>query len=101
MDTWVPIACSLQGGDARRRSQEWNALVGQHLEVQRSDQKLTIRFAANAIPRAELARLVVAERQCCGFVTWELHDQGEEMLLTVSGDPFGVTAMAKAFRLEN
>jgi hypothetical protein len=101
MDTWVPIACSLQGGDARRRSQEWKAVVGQRLGVRRSDQHLTIRFAASAMLRAELAGRVVAERQCCGFVAWELDDRGDGILLTVSGEPDGVTAMAKAFRIEN
>ena len=101
MDAWVPIACSLEGGDARRRSQEWRALVGQSLVVERSDQYQAIRFAANDMLRADLARLVVAEQQCCGFVAWELDDQGDEMVLTVSGDPIGVTAMAETFRLEN
>lgn len=101
MDARVPIACSLEGDDARRRSQEWKVLIRHHLEVARSDQHLTIRFKASDMLRADLTRLVVAERRCCGFVAWELDDRGDEILLSVSGDPIGVKAMAEAFRLEN
>lgn len=101
MDGRVPIACSLAGDDARRRAQKWTALVGQSLKVERSDQHLTIHFAANHILLTELTKLVVAERQCCGFVAWELDDRGNEMVLTVRGDALGVTAMAETFRLDN
>jgi hypothetical protein len=68
--------------------------------VERSDEHVAIRFGANDEVRAELARLVVAERECCAFVAWDLDERGDEIVLTLSGDPFGVAAMAQAFRLE-
>jgi hypothetical protein len=101
MDARIPIACSLEGDDARRRSQEWTALIGQRLEIERSNFHLAVRFEANDKLRADLARLVAAERHCCGFVAWELDDRGDEIVLSVSGDPIGVSAMAEAFRLES
>lgn len=101
MAGWVPVACSLEGGEARRRSQQWQIVVGQRLEMERSDDRLTIRFAANDALRAELESLVMAERECCGFVTWEFDDLGDEMVLNVLGDSLGVTAMVEAFRLVN
>jgi hypothetical protein len=101
MDAWGPIACSLEGDEARRRAQEWRALVGLRHKVKRSDHHLAIRFEANDTVRADLARLVAAERHCCGFVAWELDDRGDEMVLSVGGDPIAVAAMAEGFGLEN
>lgn len=46
---------------------------------------------------AELSELVACERQCCGFVAWELEDLGDEVMLSVRGDTEGVTAMAESF----
>lgn len=46
---------------------------------------------------AELSELVAGERQCCGFVAWELEDLGDEVMLSVRGDTEGVTAMAESF----
>jgi hypothetical protein len=67
--------------------------------VERSVHSLSLHFAAGAATRAELARLVVAERQCCGFVDWELEDLGDELVVTISGDPTGVGAMVESFGL--
>jgi hypothetical protein len=41
--------------------------------------------------------LVVAERQCCGFVDWELQDRRDELSLIVRGNPDGVLAIAESF----
>ncbi|MGQ0848548.1 MAG: hypothetical protein ACT4OP_05430 [Actinomycetota bacterium] len=97
MDASIPIACSLETDAARRRWRDWKALAGQLRAVERSDQHLTIRYGADHPLRAKLERLVEAERQCCGFVAWDLDDRGDEMVLTIRGDNFGVMAMAEAF----
>ena len=99
MDGWVPIACSLEGGEARRRSEDWGALRDSRTRVERSDHGFKLQFVANDATRSELTRLVVAERQCCGFVEWELEDLGDELALIITGDPTGVAAMAEAFHL--
>ena len=99
MDGWVPVACSLDGGEARRRSQDWQALRDSRSRVERSEHGLKLSFLANDATRAELNRLVVAERHCCGFVDWQLEDLGDELTLIITGDPPGVAAMAEAFHL--
>jgi hypothetical protein len=43
---------------------------------------------------------VVAERACCGFVAWDLDEADDQLLLTVSGNPEGVTAISESFGLE-
>jgi hypothetical protein len=45
----------------------------------------------------KLDELVAAERECCGFVDWELQNRGDELRLIVRGDPEGVSAMAESF----
>ncbi len=97
MVSGLPIACSLDGDQARRRWHVWKALLDRRLSVVRSPQHLTVRFRADGEMTAELSALVAAERQCCGFVAWELEDLGNEVVLTVRGDTEGVTAMAESF----
>lgn len=97
MTNRLPIACSLEGGEARRRWEAWNALMIRRLTFDRSPQHLTLRFPSDDELRAALGELVAAERQCCGFVEWEVNDLGEEVILTVRGDADGVTAMAESF----
>lgn len=95
----IPIACSLDRGEARERWQQWQSLARTVGSVERLVDSLTLHFAATTDTRSELARLVVAERQCCGFVDWQLEDLGDELVLAISGDPAGVEAMAESFGL--
>ena len=95
----IPIACSLDAGDARDRWQDWQSLAGTLQSVERPVHGLSLHFTADDATRAELRRLVVAERQCCGFVDWELEDRGDELVVTISGDSTGVDAMVESFGL--
>jgi hypothetical protein len=95
----IPIACSLDKGEARERWQQWQSLARTVGKVERLVHGLTLHFTATDDTRSDLVRLVVAERQCCGFVDWQLEDLGEELVLTISGDPAGVEAMVESFGL--
>jgi hypothetical protein len=95
----VPIACSLDAGEARDRWHEWQALAPTLRSVERPVHGLYLHFTADDATRAELQRLVVAERQCCGFVSWDLEDRGDELVVTINGDPTGVNAMVESFGL--
>ena len=95
----IPIACSLGAGAARDRWQDWQSLARTLQNVERPVHGLELHFTADDATRAELCRLVVAERQCCGFVAWELEDRGDELVVTIIGDPAGVDAMLESFGL--
>lgn len=97
MSGFVPIACSLDGGEARRRWHEWSDVLGHRLDVDRSSTRLTVRFAPDAGLSTKLGELVGAESQCCGFVDWQLDVQSDGLVLTISGNPAGVLAMAESF----
>ena len=90
----MEIACSLDADQTRLRASDWHALARSVVGVERSDQTLTVLFD-NAV-RDEVSRLVVAEQECCGFATWELAEDGDQIVLTISGDEFGVAALAES-----
>lgn len=95
----IPIACSLDGGEARRRWLDWGALLAGRLSDERSDIELRVRFQADEAMRTELNRLVTAERECCGFVTWDIDVVGDEIVLRVAGETSAVDAIDEAFRV--
>lgn len=71
--------------------------MGHRLGVVRSPTRLTVRFPSGAGLLTKLGELVAAESQCCGFVDWQLHEQSDELELTIMGDSAGVVAMAESF----
>ena len=93
----IPIACSLNGDEARRRWAEWISVMAARLTVDLLPQLLTVRFPPSVDLSIKLSELVAAESECCGFVDWELHDQGDQLHLIIRGDPHGVLAMAGSF----
>jgi hypothetical protein len=93
----IPIACSLDGNAARRRWSEWSSVMAARLSVDLAPERLTVRFTPSVYLSTKLDELVAAERECCGFVDWELQNRGDELRLIVRGDPEGVSAMAESF----
>ena len=83
----VPIACSLDGREARRPWAEWTSVMALRLTVDLSPHLLTVRFPTSVELSTKLRELVAAESECCGFVDWELQDRGDELRLIVCGDP--------------
>jgi len=78
------LACNLSDADLATRHAEWNdidatALIGRH----DASGTVTSRYRATPETRAELERLVAAERVCCGTANWKLHDAGDELRVTV------------------
>lgn len=95
----LPIACSLEGGEARRRWRDWRALLADRLADEHSARELLVRFRDADDVRTELHRLVAAERDCCGFVDWDLAEFQGELVLTVKGEESAVAAIDAAFSL--
>ncbi|MEX2623575.1 MAG: hypothetical protein WD651_07595 [Acidimicrobiia bacterium] len=96
---FLPIACSLEGNQARQRWLDWRALIADRLSEERSPLELRVRFKDDESVRVELNRLVAAERDCCGFVAWDIDDVDGEMVLGVTGETSAVDAIHEAFRL--
>jgi hypothetical protein len=82
----APIACSLTTDAAGDRMAEWDALLSQAL-ISRNPIVGGVRIELRARPgvRAELERLVAAERECCPFMTMSVAATDHELLgLTVT-----------------
>jgi hypothetical protein len=52
-----------------------------------TERTLTLRFLDLPGVREELRRLVAAERECCGFLGWELTPTADELHVRVAGAP--------------
>jgi SAM-dependent methyltransferase len=78
------LACSLTDADLVTRRAEWKvidgtALIGRH----EGSGTVTSTYRGSAETRVELRRLVAAEQVCCGTADWRLHDDGQELRVTV------------------
>ena len=93
----LPIACSLEGDVARLRWLDWGALLADRVSAERSALELRVRFTDQEAISTELNRLVTAERECCGFVDWDLDVEEGELILSVRGEESAVAAIGAAF----
>ena len=75
----LPIACSLDATDLAQRQEDMraagrDALLGARIEL---------RFAPAA--RGALESIVEAESRCCAFLTMDVSEADDELVLTVTG----------------
>jgi len=80
----LDLACNLSAPDLATRREEWKAIDGAAL-IGRDEAggSVTSTYRASPETRAELARLVSAERGCCGTADWSLHDEGDKLRVRV------------------
>jgi len=78
-----PIACTLAGRDLQDRLALIAALTRDALRgYERADLTLTLRYAIEAAPRVQ--EVVRKERDCCPFLNFEIHEQADEIWLTIN-----------------
>ncbi len=90
-----PIACSLSVGDIEDRTSEWEALLA-HVTGRQptADGGLRIELGPDT-PVADLARLVMAEQECCAFLSFAVTIDGRGLALEVRA-PAGAETMVEA-----
>jgi SAM-dependent methyltransferase len=81
------LGCSLPDAELERRRAEWKRLDATAM-VKREERAGSVvsTYGAEAEVRTELARLVAAERVCCGSARWELAEVGDSLTVTVTAD---------------
>ena len=88
----TPIACSLEGGDFRKRTAWIQSLAREHLKSARRDRvSLHLSYAPEA--RAAVKTMVEQERDCCGFMRFELRESDNSVDLTITA-PEGAADVA-------
>jgi hypothetical protein len=84
----LPVACTLEVADGAQRLEQWRRLsVTAGLGRELAGGRLTLRFQGLPGVRAELDRLVDAERTCCAFLGWEVVPCEAELHVHVTGKP--------------
>lgn len=79
------VACSLTADEMPARRRE-SAAIGEAglVDAQVSDTTAVLRFASMAGLRDRLEAIVAAESRCCGFMTFELCDEGAHHVLRIA-----------------
>jgi len=97
--TELPIACTLEVSEAGARLERWRRLSDQTgAELRATANGLSASFPRAADVAHELDELVRLERQCCGFASWSVSEQGGTLRLdVVAGDRTGVQALQEMF----
>jgi hypothetical protein len=91
MSAEIPIACSLSAAELPARLGEMRA-IGRDalLSVDRDG---AMHFRAGKATRQRLEAVVAAESRCCAFLSFDLRDDGDELVLSIAGPP-GAEALA-------
>jgi hypothetical protein len=86
-----PIACTLSG-EARQDRSTWIAAVLRDAlrGSERDDLTLRLRFAPEAVEQ-------IREEACCGFLTFEMDEQPEDLWLTIRAPEAARAAADKLF----
>lgn len=79
----LPIACSLSAGEQAERLAEIGAIGKEALHGVAPNGVL--RFRSDQATRQRLESVVVAESACCPFLTLELTEANDELLLSIAG----------------
>ena len=80
------IACSLDAGDVKARTQSIRELAERSLlSARRTGLTLSLTYARDALD--ELRELVAKERECCPFLDFRLSDDGDGLHLWITAPP--------------
>lgn len=90
-----PISCSLDAGGHRERLDEWAALLVD--VVSHRDTTRGRRLTFPAVRAGEIARLVVAEQQCCQFFDFTIRFARDLVELEVEAPEAAVPLVAEIF----
>jgi hypothetical protein len=84
MPTELPIACSLNASDLTHRLAEIGALGHDALvDVRTEPTRAVLRFAAGTAIRARVVAVAQAESECCGFLTLNVSDEPDTVVLAI------------------
>ena len=90
MTAGEPLACSLTGGELRRREADLRALLGDGAPLSARREgggTLRVELRASAGLRERLERAAELERACCPFLDLTVEDAGERIVFRICGPP--------------
>jgi MerR family copper efflux transcriptional regulator len=94
----LPIACSLDPGALEERRGRWRALAARALVDQHTTPSgVRQRYRPEPEVERELRDLAAAERECCGFASWDVRASEGSLELEVSSPGDGAAAVREMF----
>jgi hypothetical protein len=91
----LPIACSLSATDLTIRLAQMRELGGDALLDARNDGlHAQLRFVAGVGVRERVEAVVVAESHCCAFLTMQVTDEPDTLVLTIDAPEGGEVVLA-------
>jgi hypothetical protein len=93
-----PIACTLAPDQIRGRMSlidtlAWNALLAQET----IEGGIRARFGAKPGIEQRVRELAAAESQCCAFLRFHVHRDGQDVVLDITGSPEAQPAIREFF----
>ena len=83
MPSEAPIACTLGAGvDAERV--RWIAALNERSLRRHEQSGLTLRLIYDAAARSDVERLVAQEQACCAFLSFEVAEAAEGLVVSIS-----------------
>jgi DNA-binding transcriptional MerR regulator len=92
----APIACSLGAGDTQARIAEWRSVLEHAVERTQLDEGVRI-VLDESVPLSEVARLAVAEQDCCRFFGFSITVDGRGIALEVTAPADGIDMVTTVF----
>jgi hypothetical protein len=84
----TPLACSLTAAEGAQRAARWRRLLDARLLSRtRTTYGQRLAFPSAAAVARELDALIIAERQCCPFLTLTLERLDDALVLDVAAPP--------------
>ena len=97
MPTELPIACSLSAGDLNDRLAEIAGLGRDALlDSEVAGLRAELRFSHGPGIPLRLARIVAAESECCAFLTMDIREEGNALVLAIAA-PEGAELVLEEF----
>ncbi len=92
-----PVACTLNGSELGKRTEEWRAVVAEAQRREELDDGLLLFFPPNAALAGRIAALASAEQECCAFLDFTLHLTPQALELTVRAPEMAAEMLAELF----
>ena len=101
MDASQPIACTLSAADYPARLAGLATIRGEDVpRIRQISDGVEMTFTNSPTMRANLETFIAAESACCPFMSFDLAQNGSDVVLTITAPPDGlaiVGELASAF----
>ena len=91
------LECTLGPKELVDRRAAWGDVAAALVDRVRTENGFRARFRRSPDISDALRALVAAERDCCGWASWALSDEGNSVVLDVTGPPDRIGALVAAF----